>query len=334
MSCAGEPDRARGRRPQPINASASSRWPFPSTPATPTISPARTCSDDPVQLAPPRRPSTRAAAPRLDLGLVQAEQHRAARPSSRRASPWRSRPARVSPTTCPRRSTVMRSAMSNTSSSLWLMKTIAFPSSRSRRRFSNRSFASSGREHRRRLVEDQQVDAPIERLQDLDPLLLADGEVLDDRARARPGTRTSSASVATFSCARPCPGSAWPSSPRITFSVTVNGSTSTKCWWTIPIPCAIATARRRDLDLLAVHDDASLVGRVHPVEDPHQRRLAGAVLPDQRVDLAGAQLQGDVVVGDDAGESLRDVLHHDERRGARAPRLSSSLIDATPVVSA
>ena len=33
----------------------------------------------------------------------------------------------------------------------------------------------------------------------------------------------------------------WPSSPRITFSVTVNGSTSTKCWWTMPIPCWIAT---------------------------------------------------------------------------------------------
>ena len=35
------------------------------------------------------------------------------------------------------------------------------------------------RQHRRRLVEDQDVGAAVERLQDLDALLLADGDVLD-----------------------------------------------------------------------------------------------------------------------------------------------------------
>ena len=38
-------------------------------------------------------------------------------------------------------------------------------------------------EHRRRLVEDQDVDAPVQRLQDLDALLLADGELLDHGVR-------------------------------------------------------------------------------------------------------------------------------------------------------
>ena len=33
------------------------------------------------------------------------------------------------------------------------------------------------RQHRRRLVEDQDVGAAVERLQDLDALLLADGDV-------------------------------------------------------------------------------------------------------------------------------------------------------------
>src|SRR5260370_3985931 len=42
------------------------------------------------------------------------------------------------------------------------------------------------------------------------------------------------------------------------------------------------------------------------VDDVHQRRLAGAVLADQRVDLARAHRQVDVVVGDDARPSLRD----------------------------
>ena len=39
------------------------------------------------------------------------------------------------------------------------------------------------RQHRRRLVEDQDVRAAVERLQDLDPLLLADADVLDPRVR-------------------------------------------------------------------------------------------------------------------------------------------------------
>ena len=51
---------------------------------------------------------------------------------------------RVSPTTFPRRRTVMRSAISITSSSLWLMNTIVWPASRSFRRLPNRSWVSLG----------------------------------------------------------------------------------------------------------------------------------------------------------------------------------------------
>src|SRR5712691_3075839 len=42
------------------------------------------------------------------------------------------------------------------------------------------------------------------------------------------------------------------------------------------------------------------------VEDIHQRRLAGAVLADEGVDLARAHRQVDVVVGDHARPRLRD----------------------------
>ncbi len=51
------------------------------------------------------------------------------------------------------------------------------------------------------------------------------------------------------------------------------------------------------------------VGPVEPVEDVHQRRLAGAVLAEERVHFALAELEVDVVVGDDAGELLRDPAH-------------------------
>src|SRR3712207_7482041 len=48
----------------------------------------------------------------------------------------------------------------------------------------------------------------------------------------------------------------------------------------------------------------SLVGCVEAVEDVHQRRLAGAVLAEERVHLALAEVEVDAVVRDDAGETL------------------------------
>ena len=113
----------------------------------------------------------------------------------------------------------------------------------------------------------------------------------------------------------------------MTFSVTVKGSTSTKCWWTMPIPRAIAD--RVGLAILAscpVDHDASVVGRIHPVEDAHQRGLAGPVLADERVDLARPELQGDVVVRQHTGEPFGDVLEDDEGRGAARPAPPSSTI--------
>ena len=66
------------------------------------------------------------------------------------------------------------------------------------------------------------------------------------------------------------------------------------------------------------------VRRIQAVEDPHQRRFAGPVLTDQRVDLAGAQGQVDVVVGDDAGEALGDLSR--ERRAGRSARPAPSSV--------
>ena len=88
------------------------------------------------------------------------------------------------------------------------------------------------------------------------------------------------------------------------FSATVITGMSMKCWCTMPMPALIASfARRRHLDDLAVDDDLALVGVVEAVEDVHQRRLAGAVLAEQRVHLAAAEIEVDVVVRDDAAGS-------------------------------
>ena len=87
------------------------------------------------------------------------------------------------------------------------------------------------------------------------------------------------------------------------FSATVITGISMKCWCTIPTPASIAAFGEPSCTGLPADLDLALVRVVEPVEDVHQRRLAGAVLAEQRVHLALAQVEVDVVVGDDARES-------------------------------
>src|SRR5205814_2785684 len=68
-------------------------------------------------------------------------------------------------------------------------------------------------------------------------------------------------------------------------------------------------ARRRERDRLPVQPDLAGVRAVEPVQDVHQRRLARAVLPEQRVHFAAPHVERDVVVGDDAWKLLADPLH-------------------------
>ena len=100
------------------------------------------------------------------------------------------------------------------------------------------------------------------------------------------------------------------------FSATVITGISMKCWCTIPTPASIAALGVPRPHGLAADLDLALVRVVEPVEDVHQRRLAGAVLAEQGVDLALAEVEVDVVVRDDPGKALRDVAHleHGSRR--------------------
>ena len=55
------------------------------------------------------------------------------------------------------------------------------------------------------------------------------------------------------------------------------------------------------------------VGSDQPDEDPHQRRLAGAVLSEDAVDLAAMEVEVDAVAGDDLAVALADVADGDSR---------------------
>ena len=59
-----------------------------------------------------------------------------------------------------------------------------------------------------------------------------------------------------------------------------------------------------DLDGLTLQQELAAVRLIHAAENFHKRGLARAVLPAKRKDLAPADVQTDVVQGDDAGESF------------------------------
>ncbi len=71
-------------------------------------------------------------------------------------------------------------------------------------------------------------------------------------------------------------------------------------------PGVQGVARVVERDDFAVDEDLALVGPQEPVEDVHQRRLAGSVLAEQGVDLARLNGEVDAVVGDEAAKTFRD----------------------------
>ena len=91
------------------------------------------------------------------------------------------------------------------------------------------------------------------------------------------------------------------------------------------MPRAIASDRVGDLHDLAIERISPAVRLRQPVEDVHQRRLAGAVLTEQRVDLARAHIEVDVVVREDTRVALRDAPHLE--RGRLDGRLADGLGD-------
>ena len=85
---------------------------------------------------------------------------------------------------------------------------------------------------------------------------------------------------------------------------------------------AVGVARRSELEWLAVHRGrCSGIGLVVPGEHLDERRLAGSVLADERVDLSFGDGHADVVEDDLTGERLRQVMDLERAHGTvRRPR--------------
>ena len=183
-------------------------------------------------------------------------------------------------------------------------------------------------ERRRRLVEDHDPLAERDRPRAGDGLALAAGEqpdlrlrvgqldlqaldqlvgLLAHRARRRP-TRTARASAPRV---RSRPAKKLPTGPVL--------SNSARSWNTVSIPSSRALVRRVDPHRFAVEPDLAAVGLLDAGEHLDQRRLAGAVVAEQREHLALAQRQRDVAQRGRRAVLLAQVLdlEHGARRRAR-----------------
>ena len=139
--------------------------------------------------------------------------------------------------TRPSRMTVTSSATSITSSSLWVMNRMVLPASLSRPRTSKKGPVSLGVST---LVGSSRIRMSALRYSNFRIstrccMPMGSFQTGSEGSMSKPKERLSSL--------RRAPCSASPSRiapclrPRMTFSVTVNGPTSMKCWCTMPMPC-------------------------------------------------------------------------------------------------
>ncbi len=248
----------------PAIASMSSLWPLPSTPAMPDdLARAHVEGDAAHGL----EPALVAHLQVLDLEqrltrlrrrpLVDAQQHLAPDHERREAVLGRALARHGLDRLAAPQDRDRGRRSSSTSWSLWVMKMIDLPSRLERAQDREQLVRLLRRQHGRRLVEDEDVGAAVERLQDLDALLLADARsTRSSRRAARRGrsacemSRTRSRRVVACSMNGPASSAR---SPRTMFSATVITGMSMKCWCTMPIPRSIASLRRADPHRLAAH---------------------------------------------------------------------------------
>ena len=171
-----------------------------------------------------------------------------------------------------------------------------------------------GREDRGGLVEDQEVRAPVERLQDLHALALAHAEILDPRVQVDLEVVLAAEPLQLGPTARQ--SRLEPEAPLDAEDDVLQhgeGLHQHEVLVHHADPRRERALRAPDACCPAAHQDLPPVGTVVAVEDAHEGRLAGAVLADDAVDRAGPDRQADVLVGVDLAEPLVDAAELDDR---------------------
>jgi hypothetical protein len=142
-------------------------------------------------------------------------------------------------------------------------------------------------EHRGRLIEDQHGGVPDQGLDDLDPLLDADRQILDQRVRVdREPVALGQLAHVTAGLA-PVEQAGRPGFLHAEGDVLRDREHGHE--HEVLVHHADAgrdgVLRRVELGLLAIQQDLALIGLQQPVQDVHQGRLAGPVLTEQGVHL-------------------------------------------------
>ena len=182
------------------------------------------------------------------------------------------------------------------------------------------------RQDRRRLVQHQDRGFAVERLEDLDPLLPA------DRQRADLGVRIDLEAEPPAELDDPPARLLAVEEDRVRHRLVaeedVLGDRQHRHEHEVLVDHADPSGDRvggpADLTGLAVEQDLALVWRGEPVQDVHQRRLAGAVLAEQGVDLAGRTSRSMLSFATTPGIALGDAAHLERRRADDLVSMSSS----------
>ena len=172
-------------------------------------------------------------------------------------------------------------------------------------------------EHTGGLVQDQDVGAAEQGLQDLDALLHAHGQIADD------GVERDVEPVVALEGLDLGPGALDPGLERDAALGTQQQILQDRerlDQHEMLVDHADAGADRvlgrADRPLLAADQDGAAVGMVEAVEDVHQGRFAGPVLADDAVDRAGGDHEVDRLIGVDRTEPLVDAAQLDSGRRA------------------
>ena len=168
------------------------------------------------------------------------------------------------------------------------------------------------RQHGGGLVEHEHLRVERQGLDDLDPLLHADGEVLD----ARVGVDVEPEALGDLEDA--ALGASEPAELLLVAEHDVLGDREDGDEHEVLVHHADAGAHgvAGSCERLrgAVEQDLALVGLVQAVEHVHERGLARAVLAQQAVDLACLDREVDVVVGRERAEALGDAAQLEGHR--------------------
>ena len=195
----------------------------------------------------------------------------------------------------------------------------------------------------RRLVEQQQRRIGAQRARDLQQALRPHGQVAGQLVQVRAHADALELALrlaeqhallgAVESAASPPSTPLWPRvcAPSATFSSTVMSGIILTCWKVRARPSRAIWRDGRPSMRAAAEPHLAVRQRQHAGDQVEGGGLAGAVGTDQADDLAGADLEADVVDGDQAAELLADGLHVQHQLARRGLARSGSARRIGPV---